>query len=230
MLPFTHAEFLDVFARYNLAVWPAQLLAYALGAAMLATLFLSRAQHTGRLIAAGLALMWAWTGVAYHWIFFAAVNKAAWVFGALFILQAVLFAHAAATKRLEFDGQGPPISRRLGWFLVVYATLLYPLVGIAAGSVYPAMPMFGITPCPVTLFTFGLLLLNTAPLSRWLLVIPVLWSLIGGSAAFLLHVPQDWLLLLSAGSVFFIAKKNREAVRSTERRSLDAGQSPLDTA
>lgn len=29
----------------------------------------------------------------------------------------------------------------------------------------------------------------------WLLVIP--WSLIGGSAAVLLHVPQDWLLLVS---------------------------------
>jgi hypothetical protein len=31
----------------------------------------------------------------------------------------------------------------------------------------------------------------------WLLVIPFAWSLIGGSAAFLLGVPQDWALLVS---------------------------------
>jgi hypothetical protein len=42
-----------------------------------------------------------------------------------------------------------------------------------------------------------MLLLTTGPVPRWLLVIPVIWSLIGGSAAILLHVPQDWLLLLS---------------------------------
>lgn len=44
------------------------------------------------------------------------------------------------------------------------------------------------------IFTFGLLpLTNRTPLV--LLVIPALWSLVGGSAAFLLHVPEDWLLL-----------------------------------
>jgi len=47
----------------------------------------------------------------------------------------------------------------------------------------------------VTIFTFGLLLMATPPLSRWLLVIPSIWSLIGGSAAILLNVPR--LLLLS---------------------------------
>jgi hypothetical protein len=37
-----------------------------------------------------------------------------------------------------------------------------------------------------------------------LLVIPVLWSLVGGSAAFLLQVPQDWILLASGLSVLFL--------------------------
>jgi hypothetical protein len=57
--------------------------------------------------------------------------------------------------------------------------------------------MFGITPCPVTIFTFGMFLLTTKPIPRWLLIISFVWSLIGGSAAFLLSVPQDWLLLVS---------------------------------
>lgn len=210
MLPFTHAQFLEVFVRYNLAAWPAQLLAYVLGAAMVAALVLRRSAWADRFIAAGLALMWGWTGIAYHWMQFAVINKAAWVFGALFVLQAVLFAHAAVTDRLQFARAVPKPSLWLGWALVTYASVIYPLLGVFLGPGYPEMPMFGITPCPVTLFSFGLLLLATAPVSRWLLVIPVLWSLVGGSAAFLLQVPQDWLLLFSGASVLLIARHGKQ--------------------
>ena len=42
--------------------------------------------------------------------------------------------------------------------------------------------MFGVTPCPVTIFTFGLFLLTVRRFSYWLLIIPFVWSLIGGSA------------------------------------------------
>ena len=38
--------------------------------------------------------------------------------------------------------------------------------------------------------------IDGGPVPRWILVIPVVWSLIGGSAAILLKVPQDWLLLI----------------------------------
>jgi hypothetical protein len=37
------------------------------------------------------------------------------------------------------------------------------------------------------------------PVPNWLLVVPAIWSLIGGSAAIVLNVPQDWLLLFSGG-------------------------------
>jgi hypothetical protein len=43
------------------------------------------------------------------------------------------------------------------------------------------LPVFGVTPSPVTIFTLGMLLL-TRDLPLLLLVIPVMWSLIGGSA------------------------------------------------
>ena len=83
----------------------------------------------------------------------------------------------------------------LAWGLVGYSALAYPLLGLALGHRYPAMPMFGITPCPLIIFTFGMLMLAGGQVPRRLLVIPGAWSLIGGSAAFLLDVPQDWLLL-----------------------------------
>ena len=80
---------------------------------------------------------------------------------------------------------------------MVYAAAIYPLFGLEMGQLPNQLPMFGVTPCPVTIFSFGMLLLTRAPVSRWLLVIPFLWSLVGGSAAIFLRVPQDWALLMA---------------------------------
>lgn len=207
MLPFSRSEFVEVFAQYNLAIWPMQVLAYALGAAMVASLW-RRSRISGIFIAGGLAAMWLWTGIAYQWMHFAAINRAAIAFGAMFVLQGIALAVAAGRGKLRFQ---PPskASAWLGMALVIYAAVLYPIFGWLAGDAYPAMPMFGVAPCPVVIFTFGMLLLATSHVSRWLLVIPVAWSLIGGSAALLLGIAQDWLLLFSGLSVLVIVWRER---------------------
>jgi Family of unknown function (DUF6064) len=196
MLPFTAEQFHAVFAAYNAAVWPAQAVAYALGLLAVAALF-RPGRDSGRSIALVLALMWLWTGIAYHGLFFSAVNPAAYGFAALFVVEGLGFLHAGVVRgRLAF-GVRRDLASVVGLAFVGYALILYPLIGLAAGDGWSALPMFGITPCPVTIFTFGLFLLAKPPVPRWLLVIPVLWSLVGGSAALLLAVPQDWLLLVS---------------------------------
>jgi len=212
VLPFTREAFVALFAQYNLAVWPIQILAYVLGIAMVASLWW-RSRTVDRFVAGGLAAMWLWTGIAYHWMHFAAINPAAFGFATLFVLQGVLFIVAAARGTLHF-GVPDKASAWAGVSLVLYASILYPLVGRLAGDEYPAMPMFGIAPCPVVIFTFGLLLLATTHVSRWLLVVPVAWSLIGGSAAFLLRIPQDWLLLFSGLAVPIIVLHEHRAARA----------------
>lgn len=210
MLPFTHEQFLAVFVRYNTAVWPAQVAAYLLAALMLAAL-VARNRAAGRIVGAGLAVMWLWTGIAYHWLHFVDINAAAWLFGALFVVQALLMVHAVVVRHpLAFTPDGG-IWAWLGWLLVVYAAVLYPLIGMATGDAYPAMPMFGITPYPVVVFTFGMFQLARDPIPRRLLVIPFVWSLIGGSAALLLRMPQDWVLLLSGFAVVPICRIGRAA-------------------
>lgn len=211
MLPFTREQFLEVFARYNEAVWPAQVVAYAIGLALVSLLLRPRSGG-GRAVAALLALMWAWTGVAYHGLFFAAINKAAIAFAALFVVQGLLFAHAAGRGYLQFGG-ARGAAAWLGWALVLYAALVYPVIGMITGHAYPRMPMFGITPCPVVLFTLGVLLLAKAPLPALLLMVPLLWSLVGGSAAFLLGVPQDWPLLASSVVAVFLLARGRRSHR-----------------
>ena len=103
----------------------------------------------------------------------------------------------------------------VGMAFIAYAAIAYPLIGMAMGHSYPHLPMFGVTPCPVTIFTFGLFLLTTSPVARWLLVVPFVWSLIGGSAAILLNVPQDWFLLASGFiAVPLIVFRDRRAIRA----------------
>jgi hypothetical protein len=196
MLPFTPEQFLSVFVNYNTAIWPVQVVAYLRGCSAI-VLLLWKVPHADRITASILAMMWLWTGITYHGVFFATINKAAYLFGALFVLQgAYLLYTGVYHDRLRFGlGDGPTVWVGVG--LVIYAAILYPLIGMWTGHVYPEMPVFGVTPCPVTIFTFGMFLLTRQPISRWLLAIPFIWSLIGGSAAILLHVPQDWLLLFS---------------------------------
>ena len=50
----------------------------------------SRRSHARR-ISGLLAVHWAWSAVAYHVVFFTRVNPAAWLFAAIFLLQAALF-------------------------------------------------------------------------------------------------------------------------------------------
>lgn len=95
---------------------------------------------------------------------------------------------------------------------MAYSTLAYPAMALALGHEPAALPLFGITPCPLTLFTFGLFLLTRERVAWWLLVIPVAWSLVGGSAAFLLGIAPDWPLLFSGLVVLLATWRPRATV------------------
>ncbi|MFO8008436.1 MAG: DUF6064 family protein [Candidatus Brocadiia bacterium] len=195
-IPFTVEEFFGVFEAYNTAVAPMHVVAYFLGvAAVVAALI--RARLADRTAAGVMGFFWLWMGVAYHWLQFARVNRAAYAFGILFVAQGALLLWAGGLRgRLRF---GAP-QGACGWLGVVflaYAMLVYPVLGHLAGHVYPRAPWFGTAPCPTTIFTFGLLLWTTRRVPKGLLVIPFLWSLVGFSAAAQLGVTQDYGLVVA---------------------------------
>jgi hypothetical protein len=222
MLPFTREQFFGILVDYNANVWPVQVVAYLVGIGSIA-LLIRPFRTGGRVIAGALAAMWVWTGVAYHGFYFSAINQAAFAFAGLFVLQGLLLLYFGVWRaRLSFDARAGS-SPALGWALIAYAAVVYPLMGIGSGHRLGELPMFGIAPCPVTIFTFGLLLLAASPLIHWLLVIPIIWSLIGGSAAFLLRVPQDWLLLFSGVTIMAILwRRRREAIPHQSRSAADS--------
>jgi hypothetical protein len=196
MLPFTVTQFFNVFDRYNLSVWPMQVVLIALAVAALVMVYV-RGRATSAIVSAILAFLWTWMAVAYHFAQFSTINSAAYVFGILFLLQAVVFLWAGTFgSRLSF-WQPSFGSHLAGWILIVYALVFYPILNGATGHAYWRSPTFGV-PCPTTIFTFGVLWLARRPFPRYVLAVPIIWSVIGGSAAFILRVPQD-LGLVAAG-------------------------------
>jgi hypothetical protein len=195
-LPFTPEQFFDVMARYNGDVWPAQLALHAVAVACVALLAV-RGALASRLICAALALLWAWGGIAYHFMYFSDVNPAAGLFGALFLGAAGAFAWEGVVRaRLHFTLAENGRSA-LGFVLLAYALLVYPLLALVFGHVYPRMPTFGL-PCPTTIFTLGMLAFLRPPFPRQVLVPPLVWIAIGSQAALLFGVYED-LGLLAAG-------------------------------
>lgn len=62
-LPFTIEEFLKVFHHHNVAIWPAQIIALAIGLVILATLFVRR-DGSRRVAMAALGVLWAFCAQA----------------------------------------------------------------------------------------------------------------------------------------------------------------------
>jgi hypothetical protein len=216
-LPFTREQFFDLFAAYNTAVWPALVVLWIASAAV-SVLLLSSRRPPDRWISALLAVHWIWSAVAYHAVFFTRINPAAWLFAALFVVQGALFFWAGVVHgHLSF---APRRNGRaaVAWLLVAYS-LLYPGINAVQHLTWSRSPTFGV-PCPTTIFTAGLLML--AQRGSWnLSIVPVIWSLIGGSAAFLLGVRADYALPIAGmGLVIFTIQRSSRGMRAAHESHI----------
>lgn len=207
-LPFTTEQFLAVFRDYNSTLWPAQLFLLALAVAAVVLVVWPR-RWSSVVVSAILAFLWVWMGLAYHLAFFTSISPPAYGFAAVFVAGALVFVwHGVVRRRLEFkwvaSGRGV-----MALLLVAFALIVYPAWSYFAGHPYLETPTFGV-PCPTTIFTMGLLALLVRPYPRSPLVVPILWSLVGAQAAFLLAVPQDLALVAVAVLGFvLIARSDR---------------------
>ncbi|NTW49702.1 MAG: hypothetical protein HGB19_08270 [Chlorobiales bacterium] len=206
-LPFTVEQFLQVFALYNVSVWPSQVFLIFFG---LTAIFFTihPLKFSDRAISFLLAVLWLWMGIVYHINFFADINPVAYGFGAIFIVQVALFLWMAVQGKISYQFL-------LGWReaigmgFAIYGLFIYHVVGIFYGHLYPSTPTFG-TPCPTTIFTFGILLMATG-VPRYLLIIPGLWSVIGFMAALQLGIREDFGLLVAGvvGTAILLIAKPR---------------------
>jgi hypothetical protein len=207
-MPFSRAEFFWIFARYNDAVWPAQIVlnALAVSAAFLAFRRSVAASRAANMI---LAALWLWMAVAYHAAFFVVINPLAIGFAVVFGIQSLLFISLAFEPepiyrpKRDFAGLA-------GALLIVFSLAIYPALSVAAGHAFPAQPTFGL-PCPTTIFTLGMLLWAAGIAPKRLFIIPVLWTAIATVGAVQLGVIEDVSLPVAAVAaivvVFFVNRR-----------------------
>jgi hypothetical protein len=209
-IPFTQSDFLGVFGSYNNAIQPAQIISYLLGIVAVAVA-IRGSNRAGTLVLSILAVFWAWTGLVYHIGFFSAINGAAYIFGGLFILQSLLLVYAAFRIPPLVFQPGSSATTIVGTVFIVYSLMVYPVLNMLFGHHYPQMPVFGVTPCPMTIFTFGMLLWSVTRIPYYLIVIPTAWSFIGLSAAINLQIYEDFGLIVAGvlGALLIVINNRR---------------------
>lgn len=209
-IPFTTEQFFEIIEKYNLAVFPVQLIAILLGIISVILLH-TRNELKNNLIGGFLGILWIWIGIAYHLIHFTEINKAAYFFGGLFVLQGIFFlAETFIRKKLEFEFNRKVIDY-IGYFFLLFGLVIYPILIYFFENSIEATITLGL-PCPTTIFTFGFLILTKPIFSKYLLIIPALWTIVGTSAAFNFGVYPDYFMAVSAlvAIVYLIWRKKEE--------------------
>jgi hypothetical protein len=205
--PFTSEQFFSVFEKYNTSIFPSQIILFLLVVVALLAIG-STIKQKDKFVSGILGLLWIWIGIVYQISFFSEINKVAFGFGVLFILQGLFFLwEGVLLYNLKFVFK-MSIKAYLGYFFILYGLIVYPVVDYLIGQNITRIISIGL-PCPTTILTFGFLLLCDKKFSKYLLIIPSVWAVIGLSAVINLGVYQDSMMIIAAiiANVWLLKRK-----------------------
>lgn len=177
--------FTEMFRAYNLSVWPMQVITYALGIAAV-IMAVKKTSYSDKIISGILTFLWLWAGIVWSLMFFCPYKFVYCIAAFVLVAQSLLlfmFGFGVVLKpSLSFKFRGD-LNSIIGGIAILYVLILYPIIGGLSGWAYPQGPIFGVAPCPVCVFTFGMLLLAERRVPVLILIIPLFWSLLGIAAA-----------------------------------------------
>lgn len=207
--------FAEMFGAYNLSVWPMQIITYALGIAAV-ILIIKKTKYSDMIISGILAFLWLWAGIVWSLVFFCPYRFVYCIAAVVLVVQGLLlfmFGFGVGLKSsLSFKWRGDLYSI-IGGIAVLYVFILYPIIGGLTGWGYPQGPIFGVAPCPVCVFTFGMLLLADKRVPVLILIIPLLWSLLGVTAArrFGIYADVGMVVIGILGTVLILYRNKASA-------------------
>ncbi len=198
-------DFFSILQSYNEMFLPFTILTFLLG--LLAVYLVSRkTSQSSKFVSFILGFLWLWAGVVFHTLIFGTIDveflgmamPGMWYFsGALFIIQTLLFITYGLVKDALSFSLNISLCSVVGAIFVVYSMVIYPLIGFLTGCSYPRHPVFGSAPCPVAIFTWGLLLWTDKKVPLLLAIIPFIWGIMGVMPVLELGVYADIGLILS---------------------------------
>jgi hypothetical protein len=212
-------DFFNTLQTYNETFVPMFIITFVLG---IIAVFLAfrKSRNSDKIVAAILGFLFLWSGLVFFVLFFGSVDVEAfglrlsgmwYVSGFLFVAQGVLILFFGVIKsslsfRCVRDMRG-----FAGALLVIYAMVVYPVVGFLTGFIYPRYPVFGIAPCPVTIFTFGLLQWSDKKVPLLVAIVPLIHALTGFLPILVYSIWADVGLFLSGVMGFpLILMRNRK--------------------
>jgi hypothetical protein len=201
-LLFSPRTYYRLFELYNAEIWPAQIAALALGAAI-AVLALHGGAGARRAMAAILAALWLFVAWAYHLERYATINWAAEYFAWGFAAEAALLLWLGAVRgRLA---PCPPAhgAGRAGVGVFLFSLLVQPLLGPLLGRAWLQVELFGVAPDPTVAGTLGVALLARGRALWLLLALPLAWCAISGATAWAMSAP-DAVLLPAEGLIALV--------------------------
>lgn len=220
-------EFFALLETYNVVYWPVHVVTFLLGVTAV-VLALKKATGFDRIISGILASLWLWSGVIFLIVFFGpstpmifgiTVPGFWYAAGALFIIQSIVFLYFGVIRRsIAYGSDGNPYAT-VGLVAIAYAMIVYPIIGYITGHPIPGYPLFGSAPCPVTIFTVGMLLLTNRRMPRLVPIIPLIWGLMGILAVVVFSVWADVGLFAAGILGFLILKRNAKMPDSTLARA-----------
>jgi hypothetical protein len=190
-------QMLSVFEAYNTATWPLQAVACLLVITAI-VLTIKPLKYSGEIIAAILSFVWLWTGVVFCAIYWAPVFKPSYGYTALYVAQGIIFFAGIFRPKLSFRFK-PDIYTIVGLLFIIYSLAGYFLTGYFLDHIYPRAVSIILAPCPTVVLTFGMLLLTDRKFPKYILIIPLFWSLCG-IIPILMGVTED-IGLVTAGVV-----------------------------
>ena len=156
-LLFSPRVYWRLFELHNQTVWPLQIPALLLGAAILIWIVRPR-PWSHRIISAILAAAWAFVAWAFLWNRYATINWAASYAIPAFFVQALLLVWLGVLRdHLRFAAAAAHVPGFVGSGLFVYALAVHPSVAKLGGRPIQAAEVFGIAPDPTAIATLGLL-------------------------------------------------------------------------
>ena len=185
--------FFNNVSTYNVSIFPMQIITLVVAIILTYLLFVRPSTIVNKLIKIYLSFTFVWFVLMFP---FEGVFKIG--FGLVHIVIAILFFIDIFTAKIEFKFPETSGKRYFMLFLIFSAFALYPLIEYMSGHLYPKILLFGVAPCPTTIFSLALLIGAVPKVGKIifiLLIFPAIFS--GLSVPIMLGVWADLLLLVS---------------------------------
>ena len=194
-LMFSPRVYYRLIELYNAAVWPAQILALALGVAILA-LMIKGGVRQGRVVPVTLAACWLWIAWAYFLERYDTINWTGSYIAGGFAAQAAVLVWLGVSRSSWRAGQDAV--GRAGLAIFVLALVGQPVLAPLLGRPWTQAEVFGIAPDPTAIGTLGVLLAGAERVPWVALAVPVLWCLMSGATLWTMGAPDPWVPILAA--------------------------------